>query len=529
MSFLSRLVLLVALLSLATSSMTPALAPSFSWNIEMVNAPSAWEKATGAGVVVAMLDSGLDLDHEDLVNKLWSNTGEIPNNGVDDDGNGYADDINGYDFVDNDGMVDGETINSHGTATSGVLVRNAPNVRIMTVRILDDQNGLSGSDLATIFAPAVRYAVDNGAKVICMPIGIAISLPTELTDAFQYAYGRNVTLVAVTGNGGLSTVNNPGRDSRVIAVGAVDQYKRLATWESPDPNNPGEVIVTSSNTGPETELAAPGKAILTSAKGGGTRTVDGTSVATSVVAAQAALLYELFPDISSSRLRTVMQHSATDVGTDGRDEEFGYGVPNFDLALRVVADEESPILLETLHDIQVVDASSGKLSFRFHLDDLSGIKSASLGYRLITAEPYGSWRSVTTSTFSGVPFQSSSTTTDTFANVSIDVKGSLVQYFATFQDWAGGSFKIGSQSSPLTFATGLVDPSTSSTPPNTETSTSSSQSPSLPPQSELPTSSQQGGEYLPTWLPESSEGVDLPLVGLVAIPLLAIRHRRRNG
>src|SRR3954469_18398073 len=135
-----------------------------------MGAASAWRQTTGGDVTVAIVDSGIDLGHPDLIGNLWTNPGEVPGNGVDDDGNGFVDDVNGYDFVERDGTPqDG---NGHGTHVAGIVGARGGNgigvagvswrVKLMAVRVLDGQ----ARGTTTAVAEGLRYAVDNGARIV---------------------------------------------------------------------------------------------------------------------------------------------------------------------------------------------------------------------------------------------------------------------------------------------------------------------------------------------------------------------------
>jgi len=156
-----------------------------NWGNDMVNAPEAWARGyTGQGVTVAVIDSGVDISHQDLSNNIWRNTGEIASNGIDDDGNGYTDDVYGWNFgigQNNNNVLPGTTSSGqgHGTHVAGTIAAAnngigmtgvAYNSRIMAIRMGDvDSQGrfTNGGNLAQ----AIRYAVDNGARVINMSLG----------------------------------------------------------------------------------------------------------------------------------------------------------------------------------------------------------------------------------------------------------------------------------------------------------------------------------------------------------------------
>src|SRR3989338_391636 len=140
------------------------------WGLKKMQAEQAWDITQGEGIVVAVIDTGLDYNHPDIAANIWTNIGEIPNNGMDDDGNGFVDDIRGWDFGNSDN--DPGDVQGHGTHVSGTIaavgnngigmIGVAPKVKIMPVKGFMDSGGAWSSDLAK----GIKYAVYNGADVV---------------------------------------------------------------------------------------------------------------------------------------------------------------------------------------------------------------------------------------------------------------------------------------------------------------------------------------------------------------------------
>ncbi len=257
------------------------------WNMEKIMAPEAWDYEVGSSeVVVAVIDTGLNLNHEDLVANLWTNTDEIPNNGIDDDGNGYEDDYNGYDFSDRDPDPTDNTTGDgygHGTMVAGVIGAVGNNgkgvaglnweCKLMILKIFP-QAYVDRS------AEAIRYAVDNGAKVINCSYGGGHEVQVE-REATEYAYQHNVVICAAAGNNGTEGCEYPANYPTVFAVGWTARFDNLSP---------------SSNYGECLEFCAPGTAILTTYVDGGYKKFMGTSAASPHGAGLAALLFAQNPD-----------------------------------------------------------------------------------------------------------------------------------------------------------------------------------------------------------------------------------------
>ncbi|MCB9536708.1 MAG: fibronectin type III domain-containing protein [Myxococcales bacterium] len=271
------------------------------WGLPRIGAPDAWTRTTGSqDVVVAVIDSGVLLTHPDLRDNLWTNPGEIPGNGVDDDGNGYVDDIHGYDFCNND--PDPTDDHFHGTHCAGTIAARGDNgvgvvgvawrARVMALKFLC-ANG-KGSTLAA--AQAIRYAVDNGATLTSNSWGGGGASNT-LYDAIRYAQDHDQLFVAAAGNEGrdLGVFNSypAGYDlPNIVSVAASDQGDRRAAF--------------SNYNAQRVDLAAPGVAILSTGLGDDYRLAQGTSMATPHVAGALTLLYAREPGLGWQAARDAL-------------------------------------------------------------------------------------------------------------------------------------------------------------------------------------------------------------------------------
>ena len=288
---------------------TPPNDPSYAeqWNLSVLNVLQAWGIEHGKPqVTVAVVDSGVATRHPEFRSQLWENVGEIPRNGVDDDGNGYIDDRNGWDFSDaptlpgsGDWTVrdnDPEDETGHGTHVSGIIAAKAnnglgiagiaPNCRLMPLRAGFKYGGgayLQNDDLAA----AIVYAADNGARVINMSWGDTVRA-FIIEDAIEYAHHRGCVLVGAAGNAAGVGSYYPAALESVISVAGLGQEKQL---------------YDGSNFGSTIDIAAPGEEILSTALNGEYRERDGTSMAAAHVSGVAALVLSADPHATNIEIQ----------------------------------------------------------------------------------------------------------------------------------------------------------------------------------------------------------------------------------
>ncbi|MBD2384643.1 S8 family peptidase [Cylindrospermum sp. FACHB-282] len=270
---------------------------------DMVKAPEAWEHGyTGKGVIVAVIDTGVDYNHEDLQNNIWTNSKEIAGNGIDDDGNGYVDDVQGWNFVSNNNNTLDD--NSHGTHVAGTIAGEnndigvtgvAYDAKIMPVKVLNE----SGSGSYSAIAKGIRYAADNGANVINLSLGGSYSNNT-LKTAIEYASSKGVIVVMAAGNDGASSPGYPARYAynTGIAVGAVDEDNNLADFS----NRSGSQEITY--------VTAPGVDVYSSLPNNQYGTYSGTSMATPHVAGVVALMLSANPNLTQTQVRQIITGQA---------------------------------------------------------------------------------------------------------------------------------------------------------------------------------------------------------------------------
>jgi subtilisin family serine protease len=259
-----------------------------------VDGLEAVSAATGRGIVVAVVDSGVDFSHPDLAGKSWVNEDDDCTNGVDDDANGYVDDCRGWDFAanDNEPFVPGH--HAHGTHVAGIIGATAGNgIGISGVApdvvIMDLSVSPTGSMTTSSIARAIRYAVDNGADVVNLSLGTSPGAPIEavgpMVDAVRYAEANGVLLAVAAGNDSVHL------DTAPVYPASIEATNMLVIGAS----SPTDTRASFSNFGTAVDLFAPGELIVSTTPGGDYNFMSGTSQATPVAAAAAAMVLQTQP------------------------------------------------------------------------------------------------------------------------------------------------------------------------------------------------------------------------------------------
>ncbi|HUR86170.1 MAG TPA: S8 family peptidase [Solirubrobacteraceae bacterium] len=298
----ARLRILFAVL--AVMSVSPATAgaadplESHQWGLSGTNAigaAAAWQHTRGAGVVVAVLDSGVQLDHPDLAANLWTNPREVPANAIDDDHNGYVDDVHGT-FI--GALGEPRDDNGHGTHVAGIIAAAnngiggsgvAPEAQIMAVKVLDARN----IGAQEVLARGLRYAIANGADIINASVNGQQSSP-ELEAAIAEADSAGISVVVSAGNAATNIDVHPSFPASLPAANVITVTATQSDGEHWHQGNYGRRSV---------DLAAPGGAILSTLPGSTWGRRSGTSMAAPFVAGALALLTSAHPELPAARLR----------------------------------------------------------------------------------------------------------------------------------------------------------------------------------------------------------------------------------
>jgi serine protease len=312
-----------------------------------INVENAWTIATGAGVIVAVLDTGIAYEDYSTKNPAGVNYQQAPDLA----GTSF---VPGFDFVNNDGHPNDDSANGHGTHIAGTIAQTTSNglgtsgvafgASVMPVKVLDS----SGAGTYADIAEGLIWATDNGAHVINMGFG-GTEPSITLEAAIAYSYNRGVTLVAAAGNDGIGGVCYPAAyDDYVIAVGATRQDETLAYYSnhgvSLDLVAPGGDLHVDQNadTYGDGVLQQAYKIVGNGAISWGYTFMEGTSMAAAHVSGIAALLIENGNTISPEQVRQALESTAIDKGQAGWDIRYGWGMVDAYACLLWTGSESAP-------------------------------------------------------------------------------------------------------------------------------------------------------------------------------------------
>jgi subtilisin family serine protease len=303
----------------------PAFVPNDSsysaqWHLPKISAPAAWDITEGTpGIVIGILDSGVDPAHPDLAPKL----------------------VAGYNFYDNN--ADTTDVFGHGTLVAGTAAALGNNTigvtgvgilnRVMPIRVAATNGYATWSAIVN----GLTWGVDHGARVMNLSFaGIAAS--ASVTTAAQYVTGKGGIVVAAAGNCGCwdATMENPS----IVSVSATDPSDNLASW---------------SSQGNYVDVSAPGVGIMTTARGGGYASVSGTSFSSPMTAGVIALMLSVNPGLSPQTAAGLLRTSSDDRGVAGYDPQFGAGRVN---AYRAVAAALAAVTSDTVSPVVSISSPS---------------------------------------------------------------------------------------------------------------------------------------------------------------------------
>lgn len=275
--------------------------------LKQIKSTKAWAITTGKPITVAILDTGIDVNHPDL-------TGKVP----------FEISLNALDQTDQIG---------HGTQVAGIIAANtnnykgiagiAWNAKILPIRITNEEGEASVSNVIS----ALENAYNNGAKIIQISLGTN-KYSKFLEDAVNQAQDRGMLIVSTAGNSGINEVRYPAAFNGVIGVGAVNSENKIEPY---------------STTGNHVALVAPGSFIYTTSLDSSYATVSGTSFAAPQVTGAAVLVWSIALNLPASKVREILVQSADDLGETGKDIVYGYGLLNIERAVDTVRNSISKI------------------------------------------------------------------------------------------------------------------------------------------------------------------------------------------
>ena len=272
------------------------------WGLRMLNIPSLWRHTEGEGIKIAILDTGISLNHHDLVGAVSTH--------------------NYKDFTRSPHGISDQQ--GHGTHCAGVvaarknntgIVGVAPKAELIIGKVLGDDGSGSGEDIAN----GIDWAVDKGAEIISMSLGAQVDIPV-IHSAIRKATNRGVFFICAAGNDSLNHVDYPGAYKETIAVGSINRQRRLSTF---------------SSIGKEVTIVAPGEDINSTYPPNTYAKLSGTSMAAPFVAGVAALILSKHkkyggdtPINTQKDLENHLAMTATDLGSIGFDNKYGWGLIN---------------------------------------------------------------------------------------------------------------------------------------------------------------------------------------------------------
>ncbi|MCA1830988.1 MAG: S8 family serine peptidase, partial [Actinobacteria bacterium] len=338
-----------------------------------VRAVPAWDQVYGSGVfpssggaVVGVIDSGIDQSHADLAGKVAYCAKSTGGTGI--VASGCADD------------------NGHGTHVSGTIAANtnngvgvagvAPNARLAMMKVFAQYGSTYGAYTSDIIAGVDWMVSTAHARVISMSFGSSQSDSSEASE-MSYAHGAGVLLVAAAGNSGDATISYPAGYADVVSVGAIDaggSYAYFSTYNS------------------DVEIAAPGEDIWSTWPGGGYQLLSGTSMSTPHVSGVAGVLFGADPTLTNDQVRSILDASAHDLGSTGRDAHYGYGLVDLNAAVGRLA----PII-QSPPEGYATNQTSITISGTTHPDTAVTVTEGSVTIGTTTSTSAGSW--TLTSTF----------------------------------------------------------------------------------------------------------------------------------
>ncbi len=274
---------------------------SYQYYLKQIKSTTAWATTVGKEISVAILDTGVDINHPDLAGKVPYNVQLDPSDQID--------------------------LIGHGTQVAGIIAANtnnykgiagiAWNAKIIPIGVTHEDGEASTSTVIS----ALEKAYETGAKIVQISLGTN-KYSKFLEDAIKAAQNRGLLIVSTAGNSGINELRYPAAFDGVIGVGAVDRRNKIESY---------------STIGNHVTLVAPGSSIFTTSPDSNYIAVSGTSFAAPQVTGAAALVWSIAPHLSPAEVREILIQSADELGEEGKDIVYGYGLLNIEAAVKTAA------------------------------------------------------------------------------------------------------------------------------------------------------------------------------------------------
>ena len=340
----------------------------YQWGLSQINASSAWNITTGSrNVIIAVIDSGIDLTHTDLKANIWINPGEIPGNGIDDDHNGYIDDIYGWNFIKNNSNVTDD--DGHGTHVAGIIAGDGNNSKgitgimwsatIMPLKFLDSK----GNGYVDDAVSAIRYAIKMGASIISCSWG-----GEEYSQALKDVIDTSSALVVCAAGNGDSGTNDDVSpiypacftSKNIISVAATDENDELASFSDYGLNS--------------VDVAAPGTSIFSTLPGSHYGYMQGTSMAVPYVTGLAGLIKSIRPDLTALQIKYTILNNVDYISSLAGKVLTGGRINVLKALTNIITDSKAPVVSVNLkggsyyHQLNVVLTASEPATIYYTLN-----------------------------------------------------------------------------------------------------------------------------------------------------------------
>ncbi|RAW02993.1 S8 family serine peptidase [Pseudochryseolinea flava] len=367
--------------------------------LQTIRAYDAWDISEGSeDIIIAIIDSGVDINHPDLVDKIFIN--DDPVNGVDDDNNGYIDDYRGWDFSDNDnnpGIFKSGGGFMHGTAVGGCAGASTNNnigisgvgyhSKLMFTKHFSDNQPANSINYSSDTYEGVLYAAQNGARIINCSWGSSFRSQVRQDIITYVTLEYNCLVIAAAGNDGVSAPLYPAAYDYVLSVAATNGSEEKAPF---------------SNYGSTVDISAPGVYIVSTGYDDSYIEFDGTSFSAPIVAGAAALVMEHYPDLTALQvgelLRVTADKSFYDVPANA---DYAHGLGKGRLDIMAALTKESPAIRamnsSMVNELGNVPAPGEKALVSFDFTNFLSASSAALTIKIETTSPHVSISKATVS------------------------------------------------------------------------------------------------------------------------------------